>query len=221
MAQAKRSRTPRKKRPAATRFYVVNTVRQTRNQVADKLEDYSQTLIARPIKRGKAAVTDLKTAPRETLSAWLDDGRATVADLNKETRSTVSTMIKDGKRFFTNASNDPRETLNDLLDDGKTWVADLRTDTRDRMDALKADTRSVITGIGKDARLVVDEVVANGRQALDKVPGKRTIAKEVRSRMRTLPAQLHLPSRRDIDGLNRRINRLTKKVDALHRAVAA
>lgn len=221
MAQAKKSRGTQKKRTDKTRFYIVKTVQETRNRVTDKLEDYSQTYFARPIKSGKAMVKDLKKAPRKTLSTWLEDGKATITDLNQETRSTVGDMIKDGKAFLTKAGKEPHQTLNDVLDDGKAKIEDLREDTRSRMADFKADTRSLLEGIGKDARLVVDEVVAGGRQALDKVPGKQKIEKEVRSRIQTLPAQFNLPSKKDIEGLVRRVNRLNKKVEELHRAVAA
>ena len=101
------------------------------------------------------------------------------------------------------------------------WVDDRREDARSRMSELKADTRSLLKGIGKDAQLVVDEVVTGGRQALNKVPGKQKIEKAVLSRIRTLPAQFNLPSKKDIDGLARRVSTLNKKVDALHRVVAA
>jgi|GEM_PF-4137544 len=197
MAQAKTSRGNRKKRTAKTRFYVVQTVQETRSRVTDKLEDYSQTYITRPIKNGKALVTDLKAAPRKTLSAWLDDGKETITDLNKETRSTVDGMIKDGKAFLTKAGKEPRQTLNDVLDDGKTRIEDLREDTRSRMADLKADTRSLLKGIGKDARLVVDEVVFGGRQAVA------------------------LGIAQGAHDLARRVNRLNKKLEAFHRADAA
>ncbi len=221
MAQAKKSRGTQKKTAAKTRFYLVKTVQETRERVTDKLEDYSQTYIERPIKTGKALVKDLKKAPRKTLATWIDDGKETMSDLNKETRASVSGMIKDGKAFLTKAGKKPRQTLNDVLDDGKAKIEDLSEDTRSRMAELKADTRSVLEGIGKDARLVVDEVVSGSRQALDRIPGKQRIEKEVRSRIRTLPAQFNLPSKKDIDDLARRANRLNKKVEALQRAVAA
>jgi hypothetical protein len=38
--------------------------------------------------------------------------------------------------------------------------------------------------------------------------------------VRQLPARLNLPSKKDIDGLARRVGTLNKKVDALHRAVS-
>ena len=221
MAQAKTSGGKQKKRTAKTRFYVVRTVQETRSRVADKLEDYSQTYINRPMKSGKALVTELKTAPRKTLSAWLDEGKTTITDLNKETRATVGGMIKDGKAFLTKAGKEPRQTLNGVLDDGKARIEDLRQDTRSRMADLTVDTRSLLKGIGQDARLVVDEAVAGGRQALDKVPGRQKIEKEVRSRIQALPTQFNLPSKKDIDGLARRVSRLSKKVEDLHRAVAA
>jgi hypothetical protein len=221
MAQTNKSRGTRKKRTAKTRFYVVRTVQETRNRIADKLEDYSQSYITRPIKSGKTLVTDLKAAPRKTLSAWLDDGKTTITELNKETRATVGGMLKDGKAFLAKAGKEPRQTLNGVWDDGKARIEDLREDTRSRMADLKADTRSLLKGIGKDARLMVDEAVSGGRQALDKVPGKQKFEKAVRSRIQTLPAQFNLPSKKDIDGLARRVSRLNKKVEALQRAVAA
>ncbi|MCB2166464.1 MAG: hypothetical protein KQI78_02340 [Deltaproteobacteria bacterium] len=197
MAQAKKSRGTRKKTTSKTRFYVVKTVQETRNRVADKLEDYSQTYIDRPIKNGKALVNDLKKAPRKTLSAWIDDGKETLADLNKETRQSVGDMIKDGRAFLTKAGKKPRQTLNDVLDDGKAKIEDLREDTRSRMAELKADTRSVLEGIGNDARLVVDEVVYGGRQTV-----ALGIAKGAR-------------------GVAQRAKRLNKKLEAFQRTVAA
>ena len=221
MAKAKTSRGARKKTTNKTRFYVVRTVQETRSRVTDKLEDYSQTFIDRPIKNGKALVRDFKAAPRKTLSAWIDDGKTTITDLNKETRTTVGGMIKDGKAFLTKAGKEPRQTLNGVWDDGKARIEDLREDTRSRMADLTADTRSLLEGIGKDARLVVDEAVSGGRQALDKVPGKQKIEKELRRRIQTLPGQFNLPSKKDIDALARRVSRLSKKVEDLHREVAA
>jgi len=197
MAQAKKSRGTRKKTAAKTRFYLVKTVQETRKRVSDKLEDYSQSYIERPIKNGKARVNDLKKAPRKTLSAWIDDGKETLADLNKETRQSVGDMIKDGRAFLTKAGKKPRQTLNDVLDDGKAKIEDLREDTRSRMAELKADTRSVLEGIGNDARLVVDEVVYGGRQTV-----ALGIAKGAR-------------------GVAQRAKRLNKKLEAFQRTVAA
>jgi polyhydroxyalkanoate synthesis regulator phasin len=221
MAQVKNQKSSKKKSNARTRFYVVDTVERTRRRVGDTLENYRNTYIVGPIKRGKGRVSALRQSPRKTLSAWLEEGKEMIADLNTETRSTVGDVLKDGKTFITNARKAPRQTLDGVWDDGKAWVGDVRDDTRNRMTELKVDTRAVIKGISKDAQLVVDEVVASSRQALNKVPGKQKIEKGIRSRMRTLPAQLNLPSKKDIDGLARRVSTLNKKVDALQRTVNA
>ncbi len=223
MAQAKTTNGGKRKKstPAKTRFYVVDTVQRTRRRVSDKLEDYNDTYITRPINSGRSWVADLKKAPRQTLEGLLDDGKEMITDLNRETRSTVGGLIKDGKAFLTKAGKAPRRTLDGMLDDGKSLIDDLRDEARSRMADLKAEARTLIKGIEKDARLVVDEVVTGGRQALDRVPVKRRIEKEVRVRIRRLPAQFNLPSKKDVDGLARRVGVLNKKVDALHRAVAA
>lgn len=221
MAQAKTARKSRKKQTAPSRFYLVRTVEQTRRRVADQLEDYSQSYISRPMERGKALITDLKAAPRKTLSAWVEDGKATITDLNQESRATLEGLIKDGKAFVTKAGKEPRQTFDGVLDDGKARMEDLREDTRRRMADLKAETRSLLEGVGEDARLVVDDVVAGGKQALDNIPGKQKIEKALRRRIQTLPAQFNLPSKKDIDNLARRVNRLNKKIDALQQTVPA
>jgi len=221
MAQAKTQKGRKKKTTTKNRFYVVDTVQRTRRRVSDKLEDYSDTYISRPIRSGQARIADLRQAPRKTLSGWLDGGKERISELNQETRSTVGKVIREGKAFLTKAGKAPRQTLNGVLDDGKTRVDDLREDARNRMAELKAETRSFIEGIGKDAQLVMDDVITGSRQVLDKVPGKQKIEKAVRIRMRTLPAQLNLPSKKDIDSLARRVGTLNKKVDELHRSVAA
>ncbi len=221
MAQAKTQKGSKKKRTTKTRFYVVDTAQRARRRVTDKLEDYSGTYISRPIEKGRGLMTDLRQAPRKTLSGWLDEGKTAFTDLNHETRSTANNMIKDGRELLTKTGKDPLQTVKGLMDDGKAWVDDLREDARNRIAELKTETRSLLEGIGKDAQLVVDEVITGGRQALDKVPGKQKTEKAVRRRMRTLPAQLNLPSKTEINGLVRRVNTLNKKVDELHRAVAA
>jgi len=53
-------------------------------------------------------------------------------------------------------------------------------------------------GVASYYDVVVDDVVTGGRQVLDKVPGKRKIEKAVRVRIRRLPAQFNLPSKKDI-----------------------
>jgi hypothetical protein len=221
MAQAKTNRGDRKKRTATSRFYVVTTAQRARRRVADKLEGYSDTYISRPIEKGKALMTDLRQAPRKTLAAWLEEGKEMITDLNQETRSTVTGMVKDGKALLTKAGKAPRQTLNAMVDDGRDLMGDLRKETRSRLASLQAEARSMAEGIGKDAQRVADEVISGGRQALNKVTGKLKVDRAIRRRIRTLPAQLNLPSKRDIDGLARRVGALNKKVDALHRAVAA
>jgi polyhydroxyalkanoate synthesis regulator phasin len=220
MAKVKTQKNSKPKRTAKTRFYVVNTVERTRRRLSDKLEDYSDTYISGPIRSGKSRVSELRQAPRQTLSGWLDESKEMITDLNQETRTTVDKMIKAGKAFLSKAGKAPRQTFDEMVDDGKAWVDDLREDARSRMTDLQAETRSLLEGIGDDAQLVADEVISGGRQALDKIPGKQKIEKAVRIRMRRLPAQLNLPSKKDVDGLARRVGTLNKKVDAIQRAVA-
>ena len=224
MAQATKTKRDSKGKStpkAKTRFYVVKTTRQAKKNLARRLDAYNQKFIYKPLGRGKTLACDFKKEPGKTIDDLFEDGKAYITDLNKETRSTVGGMIKDGNAFLSKAGKAPRQTLSGVLADGKSLIVDIREDTRERMDALKAETQSLLNGIGKDSRLAVDEVVTGGKHTLDKITGKLKIEKEVRSRIRTLPAQFNLPSKRDINGLARRVNRLNKKVDALHRAVAA
>jgi polyhydroxyalkanoate synthesis regulator phasin len=221
MAQAKNKTNQKSTATAKSRYYVVNTLQETREKVTDTLENYKDNYVAKPLKNGKAFVSDLKTAPRKTITGLVDDGKEMVGDLNKETRQKVDGLVKDGKAFITKAGKDPRKAINEIWDDTVAKVDDLKKDTRSRMDDLKADYQAVIDGIGKDARLVLEEVVETGKKALDKVPGIQKVEKKIRSRIDSLPAQFNLPSKKDIDGLARRVNTLNKKVDSIQKSIAA
>jgi polyhydroxyalkanoate synthesis regulator phasin len=59
------------------------------------------------------------------------------------------------------------------------------------------------------------DVIDGGKKALDQVPGKQRIEKEIASRMKTMPARFNLPSKKDIDSLVSRVKQLNAKVDAL------
>ena len=223
MAQAEKTGKTRKKSTAntASRFYVVKTVQQARERVNGKLEEANQAYVSRPIKNGRAFVTDLQKAPRKTLGGLFDDGKELLTDLNEETRAKVGDMFKESKRFMNKAVKAPRKTLNEVWDDGKELIEEMREDARRRMEDLNNEYRSMLKGLGGDLRLVVDEVMAGGRKAVDKVPGKQTLEKEVNRWMRALPAQFNLPSKKDIDGLSRRVGTLNKKVESLQKTVAA
>jgi polyhydroxyalkanoate synthesis regulator phasin len=68
---------------------------------------------------------------------------------------------------------------------------------------------------------VLADVIDGSKKALNQVPGKQRIEKEISSRMEAIPAKFNLPSKKDIDGLVNRVKRLNAKVDALNKTQAA
>jgi len=79
----------------------------------------------------------------------------------------------------------------------------------------------VVEGVEKDARLVVDDLVENGKKAFEKIPGKKAIEKRIDSGMKSIPKQLNLPNRKDIEKLNSSMKALSQKVEALNKQYAA
>jgi len=119
---------------------------------------------------------------------------------------------------LTKAGKHPRKTFNELMDDGKERAEDLRNNTRDRIKGLFADLKEFRTGVEKDTRMVMADVIDGGNKALNHVPGKQRLEKEISSRLEALPAVFNLPRREDIDRLVKRVKQLNAKVEALNKA---
>ncbi len=206
---------------AKTRFYVVKTVQDARTRLTRKLEDVNDKFIAQPLKTGKTFATDLKAAPRKTAAKLMDDGKTRLADLDKETRTRLETAAKDGRAFLAKAGKDPRKTIGALMDDGKGRIEEFRENTREKIDGLSIDLKLLKEGVAKDTRLVIEDVIASGNKVLDRVSVKQRVEKEISSRVEAIPAKLNLPSKKDIDGLVRRVKELNTKVAALNRTQMA
>lgn len=222
MAASQTKHGSQKKRPskAKSRLYIVKTVQDTRKRLTDKLEVYNSTYIAQPLKSGKTFAQDLKGAPRKTIANLVDDGKARMSELNKDTRDKLDRFAKDGQAFLAKASTHPLKTFNGLMDDSKELVEDFRSNTRDRIDGLLVDLKIIKEGVEKDARMVMADVLDGSQKALNQVPGKQRLEKEISNRLEALPAVFNLPSREDIDSLVKRVKQLNTKVEALNKADA-
>lgn len=220
MTQSKTTkRTPKKgTAKTKTRFYVLKTVQEARTRLTGSLEDYNRKYITQPLKSGKTLVEDLKADPRKMVVNLFDDGKERITDLNKDAWTRVDGLAQDGQAFLTKTGKNPLKTFNDLVDDGKELVENLRCSTRNKIDEIVVDLKIIKEGVEKDSRLVIADVVDGSKKALDHVPGKQRIEKEISSRMQAIPAAFNLPSKKDINGLVRRVKQLNAKVDALSKA---
>lgn len=223
MATSKLTRDSAKKpsAEAKSRYYVLKTVQEVRTSLTGKLEAYNRKFVAQPLESGKSFVADLKAEPRKTVTNLMDDGKARVTDLNKEARTRIDGIKKEGHAFLTKAAKTPRETFSGLMDDGKSLVDDLRGSSRNKLEELIVDLKIVKEGVEKDTRLVWVDVINGSKKALDQVPGKRLIEKELSSRVEAIPAKFNLPSRKDIERLARQVKTLDTKVNKLSKAQAA
>jgi hypothetical protein len=223
MTQAKTRRGTQKKGASKTknRFYVVNKLQQARENLTGRLEDYNRKYVAQPIQTGKTFVHDLKAEPRQTVANLVDDGKARITDLNKDARRRVDGLTKDGQAFLSKAGKNPMKTLNDLMGEGKTRIEEWRSSTRHKLEDLGVDFKILREGVEKDVRMVIADVIDGSKKALDQVPGKQRLEKEISSRMQAIPAAFDLPSKKDIKALKRQVKTLNTKVNKLSKTSAA
>jgi hypothetical protein len=223
MAKAKTKRNSKKNAPSkrSSRFYVVNTVQETRQNLVKVMGEYNKKLIDEPLKSGKTLARNLKKQPFKTVSALFVDGNEYIADLNKETLTKVNAFVKESRSLLVKTGKNPRKTLSGMIDDGMLRVEDLQNDLRDKMTEAVDDYKSVINGIGQDSRLILEAAVDGGKKAFDKVPGKQKLEKAISIRVQDLPALLNLPSQKEINRILRRLKNLDSKVEALSKAQTA
>ncbi len=224
MAQVKsktRKTVKKEKVKTPSRFYVVRNLQEARDNLTDRLDEYNAKYIKKPIENGKEFVEDLKKDPRKTLETLVDDGKDMIEDVKKDARKKIDTLVDDGKAFLKKAKKDPKKAFNQLVDDGKEFIEELKDDTRGKLDNLIEDYKTVLKGIEKDARMVKKDLLDNGKKVMDKVPGKQKIEKKISSTIKSIPSQLNMPSKKDIDSLVRGMKELNEKVDTLSKVYAA
>lgn len=208
MAQKKTKRQSKKK--AVSRFYVVRSIQDARKNMTERVENYHREFIKDPIQNGKEVVEDFKDDPRKAMDNLVDDGRKFMGDLKKDSKKKVNGVVADGKKLYKKARKNPRKTFNNMLDDGRDFAED-----------LLEDGKSFMKGIEKDARIVLDEMADNSKKALDKLPGKKVIQKKLEKRIKSLPKQFNLPTRKDMNLLLGRLEDLNTKIDTLGKEIVA
>jgi polyhydroxyalkanoate synthesis regulator phasin len=221
MPTTKQKNKPRATKKTDSRFYIVNSVQNTKKNLTDKISGYNDTYIAKPIEKGKSLAMDLKKAPRETIETLVVDGKEKVTDLKDETMTTFNSLVDDGKDLWEKAREDPRKTAQELLEDGKTRVRGIRDDGQEMINSFVDDTKAFLKGIENDARTVLNDIIDESKKGLDNFPGKKRLEKEINNRMAAIPAQFNLPSKKDIEKLTKRVNQLKTKVDKLGKTCAA
>ena len=208
MAQKKTKRQTKKK--AASRFYVVRSIQDARKNMTERVENYHQEFIKDPIQSGKDVIEDFRDDPRKAMDSLVDDSQRFVGDLKKDTKKKVNGVVADSRKLYKKARKNPRKTFSNMVDDGRDFTED-----------LLEDGKSFIKGIEKDARIVLDEMVDSGKKTLDKLPGKKKFQKKLERRVKSLPKQFNLPTRKDINLLMGRLENLNKKIDTLGKEIAA
>lgn len=206
---------------ANTRFYVVKTVQNARDELAGKLGDYNREYIIQPLNAGKNFMQDLKTEPRNAMANLLNDGKARITHLNKDAWEFAEGFANASQTFLTQSGKNPKETFNELMNDGKVLAEDIRCSIQDQIGDFSSDLKIVKNGIEKDVLQVISDVIDGSKKILGHVAGKQMIEEEISSRMAAISAKFNLPTRKDIDDLVRRVKHLNAKVDALIKAQSA
>lgn len=221
MPTTKQKNKPRTTKKTDSRFYIVNSVQNTKKNLTDKINGYNDTYVAKPIEKGKSLAVDLKKSPRETIESLVEDSKEKVTDLKDEAMTKFNGLVDDGMDLWEKARKDPRKTAQELLEDGKTRVQEMRNDGKEMINSVVDDTKAFLKGIESDARMVLNDIVDESKKRLDDFPGKKRLEKEINNRMAAIPASFNLPSKKDIEKLTQRVNQLKTKVDELGKTCAA
>ena len=171
-------------------------------------------------KKNRFYVVNAIQDARTNLTGRLEDYNRNYVTEPIETGKTFVKDLKDGQAFLTKAGKNPMKTLNELMDEGKEQIDGLRSRTRERLEDLAVDLKVMREGVEKDSRMVIADVIDGSKKALDQVPGKQRIEKEITSRLQAIPAAFDLPSKKDIDALKRQIKTLNTKVNKLSKTSA-
>ncbi len=184
MATKKTAKTAKKE----SRFYVTKTINETKGKIEDKVSEYNEKFVKKPVDSGREFLSELKADPVKTIDDLIDDSREAI---EKEKDARIKAFQKK--------------------------VEDKKQTYRKKLDKLNVETKKVYYGINNDAKLLVKEFKEMGKKQLDKIPMKKTIEKKITSSINCIPSKLNLPSKEEIDNLVAGIDGVNKKVDALNK----
>ena len=216
MAKAKKS-TKKAVKKTKSQFYVVRTAREVGENLTDTVKEYNEKYVKKPFETGKEFIEDVRMDPRKVFDGLVDDSQDFVKGVRKDARKTVD----DGKKLVKDLRKDPRKVFDGFVDDAKEYVGDVRKDARKTMDGFVDDGKDFLEGLEKDVRKVIDDFLDSGKKAFEKIPMVETVEKKLNSGMKAVPAQLNLPSKKDIEKLTINVKALNKKVDNLSKQYAA
>lgn len=172
-----------------SRFYIVETARQARGKIEDRIKSVSEKYVTKQYKMGKEFLNELKADPLKKIDDLIDDGKDAVKKTREERVGAVKQRVKE-----------------------------TRTSVKKRFDTINTEKTKVVKGLESDARLIVEEAIEKGKKNLGRMPFKKNIEnieKRINKRMASLPSKLNLPSRDEIENLVNGIDGVNKKVDSL------
>ncbi|MCG8635957.1 MAG: hypothetical protein MI863_19150 [Desulfobacterales bacterium] len=175
----------------APRFYVTKTIGEVRGKIEDRVNEYNEKFIKKPVESSREFLSDLKADPVKTIDDLIDDGKEAI---EKEKKARIKAFRKsiDGKKQA----------------------------VRKKMDKLNAEAKKVYAGINSDAKLLVKDAKEMGKKQLDRIPMKKAIEKKITKGIDAIPSKLNLPSKDEIDNLVTGIDGVNKKVDAINKGFA-
>jgi hypothetical protein len=195
----------------ASRYYLVRTIDQAGNAVAESVDNTRQKLVVEPLTQSKALIADLRKAPRKTVTGWVNEGKDTI----REMRTTATDRLGNALRGGEKALKNPRRTVAGIVEDGKTAWSDLKADGRKTIDGFTQSGRTLLQGLETDIRLVVSEAKEAGKTAAKKIDIRESVQDRLNQSMQRVPQVLNLPSRREIEALNGSMAEVVAQVESI------
>ncbi len=180
-----------KKSQKESKFYIVNTVKETKEKIETKIKAYNKKYVKRQLESGKEFISEIKSDPIKRIDDLIDDSKDALKKAKDDRYKAWQKAVKTAK-----------------------------ADTRKKFEKLNTEGRKVYRGIENDAKIIVEDIIEMGKKNLDKIPMKKAIEKKINDTIESIPAKLNLPSKDEIDNLVNGIDGVNKKVDALNKEYA-
>ncbi len=174
-----------------SRFYIVNTAKETRGKIETKVKNVNKKYVKKQLENSREFFNELKADPIKKIDDLIDDGKDAIKNAREERFSAWKKAVKN-----------------------------VRTDSKDKLNKLNTKGRKVYNGLRNDARTIMDDAIDMGKKNLDKIAMKKTLEDKIKDGIESIPSRLNLPSRDEIDNLTAGIDGVNRKVDALNKQIA-
>lgn len=191
-----------------SRYHTIKAVRETRESFKKRVDSYNEKYIKKTVDAGRDFMKELQEDPLKRIDGLIEESTKAVKTLKSDSRKKYDEVKARSKEISGKLKESPFKYVGEV-------VKDVRTDTDKKFEKYRENGKKFFEGVEKDVTVIRKDLVDAGKKAIDSLPMKKSVEKQITRSIEKFPSILNLPSKKEVEELIKGIDNVSKKVDSL------